>query len=86
MGNGPVPGGGEVSGPTLIRKIDPIYSQDGMVRRIRAEWPGGATPRVIATGGLAALIAPLSSSIEQVDRDLTLRGLMLAAGHLGLEW
>jgi type III pantothenate kinase len=61
-------------------------SVDGMVRRIRAEWPGGATPRVIATGGLATLIAPLSTSIEQVDRDLTLRGLMLAAGHLGLEW
>ena len=59
---------------------------DGMVRRIRAEWPGGATPRVVATGGLATLIAPLTESIEEVDRDLTLRGIMLAASHLGLDW
>jgi type III pantothenate kinase len=59
---------------------------DGMVRRIRAEWPGSATQRVIATGGLATLIAPLTESIEEVDRDLTLRGIMLAAGHLGLGW
>jgi len=59
---------------------------DGMVRRIRAEWPGGAVPRVVATGGLAKLIAPLTRSIEEVDPDLTLRGVMLAAGYLGLGW
>lgn len=59
---------------------------DGIIRRIRAEWPGGGTPRAIATGGLAKLVAPLTSTIEDVDPDLTLRGLMLAAGHLGLTW
>ncbi|MGE5232363.1 MAG: type III pantothenate kinase [Deltaproteobacteria bacterium] len=59
---------------------------DGIIRRIRAEWPGGGTPRAVATGGLAKLIAPLTSTIEDVDPDLTLRGLMLAAGHLGLTW
>jgi type III pantothenate kinase len=59
---------------------------DGIVRRIRAEWPGGGSPRAIATGGLAKLVAPLTSTIEEVDPDLTLRGLMLAAGHLGLSW
>ena len=59
---------------------------DGIVRRIRAEWPGGARPRVVATGGLATVVAPLTTSIEETDPDLTLRGLRLAAGHLGLEW
>ena len=59
---------------------------DGMVRRITAEWPMASRPRVVATGGLASLIAPLSSSIELTDLDLTLRGLRIAARHLGLEW
>jgi type III pantothenate kinase len=59
---------------------------DGMVRRISAEWPGGKKPRVVATGGLASIVAPLTTTIELTDPDLTLRGLRLAAGHLGLEW
>jgi pantothenate kinase type III len=41
---------------------------------------------VVATGGLATVVAPLSSAIEETDPDLTLRGLRLAAGHLGLAW
>ncbi len=59
---------------------------DGIVRRIRREWPGGAEPGVIATGGLARIVGPLTQSIERVDPDLTLRGLSLAAAHLGLVW
>lgn len=59
---------------------------DGIVRRIRAEWPGGGVPTVVATGGLAVVVAPLSSTIETVDRDLTLQGLRIAAGHAGLSW
>jgi type III pantothenate kinase len=59
---------------------------DGLVRRIKAEWPGGATPRVVATGGLARLVAPLSREIESVEPELTLVGLRLAAGALGLTW
>lgn len=59
---------------------------DGIVRRIRAEWPGGKSPKVIATGGLADAVAPLTSSIEAVDPDLTLQGLRIAARHLGLRW
>lgn len=59
---------------------------DGMVRRITAEWPGGRRPRVVATGGLASVVAPLTSTIELTDPDLTLRGLRIAAGHLGLVW
>jgi type III pantothenate kinase len=59
---------------------------DGIVRRIRAEWPAGGSPRVVATGGLAAVVAPLTTSIEKIHPDLTLQGLRLAAGHLGLHW
>jgi pantothenate kinase type III len=32
---------------------------------------------VIATGGLAATIAPLAKGIEKVDEDLTLEGLRM---------
>jgi type III pantothenate kinase len=59
---------------------------DGMVRRISAEWPTPTKPRVVATGGLASIVAPLTSTIELTDPDLTLRGLRIAAHHLGLEW
>jgi type III pantothenate kinase len=59
---------------------------DGMVRRINAEWPGGKKPRVVATGGLAPIVAPLTTTIELTDPDLTLHGLRIAAGHLGLGW
>lgn len=48
---------------------------DGIVTAMRGEL--GAEARVIATGGLAGLIAPHSSTIEKVDPDLTLEGLRL---------
>ena len=48
---------------------------DGIVDRIRAEL--GAEARVVATGGLADLIAPHSRTIELVDPLLTLEGLRL---------
>jgi type III pantothenate kinase len=63
-----------------------VDAVDGIVGRIRAEWPGGRRPGVVATGGLASVVAPLSSTIERTDPDLTLRGLHIAATHLGLEW
>ena len=59
---------------------------DGLVRRIRAEWPNSGKPHAIATGGLAGLIVPLTREIESVHPDLTLTGLRLAAGALGLSW
>src|SRR6266496_393533 len=59
---------------------------DGLVHRIRAEWPGGRRPGVVATGGLAPVVAPLTTSIESTDPDLTLRGLRIAASYLGLQW
>jgi type III pantothenate kinase len=58
----------------------------GLVRRIVAEWPGGGSPFVVATGGLAPLIAPLVPEIERVEPRLTLIGLRIAAEHLGLTW
>jgi type III pantothenate kinase len=48
---------------------------DGIVERIRAEL--GDTAKVVATGGLADLIAPHAKTIERVDPDLTLEGLRL---------
>ena len=48
---------------------------DGIVAAIRREL--GAEARVIATGGLASLIAPHSGTIERVDPDLTLQGLRI---------
>ncbi len=48
---------------------------DGLVARVRAEL--GADAPVIATGGLAEMMAPLCETIERVDLDLTLRGLAI---------
>jgi type III pantothenate kinase len=48
---------------------------DGIVKAIRGEL--GVEARVIATGGLAELVAPHSSTIESVDPFLTLDGLRL---------
>lgn len=70
-----------IRGGVLFGAADAV---DGMVRRIRAEWPTAGRPKVIATGGLAALLAPLTTSIEVVDPDLTLHGLRVAATSLGL--
>lgn len=53
-------------------------SIDGLVRRIKAEWPRPATPWVIATGGLSETFQPLCREWNQVDPYLTLRGLQLA--------
>jgi type III pantothenate kinase len=48
---------------------------DGIVRRIKDE--AGTAPMVVATGGLARLIAAESQEIEVVDNDLTLEGLRI---------
>jgi type III pantothenate kinase len=53
-------------------------SIDGIVRRIKAEWPRPGAPLVIGTGGLAELFAPLCRSFDEVDPHLTLYGLSLA--------
>lgn len=48
---------------------------DGVLEQMIAEL--GEKPRVIATGGLASLIAPASRFIEEIDLTLTLEGLRL---------
>jgi type III pantothenate kinase len=72
--------------PTVIGKTTSAALQSGLVYgfagqvdaivgRIRQEL--GADAPAVATGGLADLIAPHSSTIEKVDPDLTLEGLRL---------
>jgi type III pantothenate kinase len=48
---------------------------EGIVRRIKREL--GGKPRVIATGGLAQIIARETPMVEVVDPQLTLVGLRL---------
>lgn len=50
-----------------------VEQVDGLVRRIKSET--NSTPKVIATGGLAKLMAEESNTIEDVDPHLTLQGL-----------
>jgi type III pantothenate kinase len=53
-------------------------SIDGIVRRIKREWPGGNVPLVIATGGLAETLRPYCEELELVEPFLTLHGLRMA--------
>ncbi len=48
---------------------------DGMVARMAKEM--AVEPKIIATGGLAPLIAEVSNTIELVDQSLTLNGLKI---------
>ncbi len=52
---------------------------DGIVGRIRDEL--GEHAPTIATGGLASTIVPLTTTIDEVDDQLTLTGLRLLYEH-----
>ena len=52
---------------------------EGLVARIRAEYD--ADLKVIATGGLASLVAEGTATIGHIDPDLTLEGLRLLAAR-----
>jgi type III pantothenate kinase len=54
-----------------------VDSIDGIVRRIKKEWPGKKAPLVIATGGMAETVRPHSTELELVDPFLTLKGIRL---------
>jgi type III pantothenate kinase len=54
-----------------------VDSIDGIVRRIKKEWPNGGSPLVIATGGMAETVRPYSGELEVVDSFLTLKGIRL---------
>jgi type III pantothenate kinase len=51
---------------------------DGLVRRIKAEWPSTAVPLVVATGGLATTFKPFCRELDLVEPYLTLQGLCIA--------
>lgn len=53
-------------------------SIDGIVRRIKREWPRPERPMVIATGGFAEVVAPLCEEFDRVEPWLTLQGLQMA--------
>ena len=52
---------------------------EGLVARIQAEYGGGL--KVLATGGLAPLLAEGTTVIQTIDPDLTLDGLRLLAAR-----
>ena len=77
----------EVSCPPLVIAKNTVNSMqsglffgyvglvDGIVGRMKQE--SKDTPWVMATGGLASLIAPHSETIDEVDNSLTLEGLRI---------
>jgi type III pantothenate kinase len=58
-----------------------VDSIDGIVRRIKDEW-GRPDALVVATGGLAPLIAPHCRTVDVIEPFLTLYGLEMAHRHL----
>jgi type III pantothenate kinase len=54
-----------------------VDSIDGIVRRIKKEWPNPTKPLVLATGGMAEAIKPYSTELEVVDPFLTLKGIRI---------
>ena len=77
----------EIALPPKVVGRNPVHSMqsgivygyaglvDGLCARLKKEL--GYPCRVVATGGLAKLIAPQTEAIEHVDNDLTLTGLRL---------
>jgi len=59
-----------------------VDSVDGIVRRIREEW-NRPDAFVVATGGIAPLLAPHCATVQHVEPLLTLHGLRFALEHLG---
>jgi len=57
---------------------------DGLVHGIKNEMipDGGEEFRVVATGGMARLIAPYATMIQEIDPLLTLKGLEIIFNHL----
>jgi type III pantothenate kinase len=55
---------------------------DGIVRRIKKEWPRAQEPMVIATGGFAETMSSLCTTFDRVEPYLTLQGLQIAHGIL----
>ncbi len=58
---------------------------DGIVRRIKGEWPRAGDPLVVATGGLAEVLQPFCTTFDIVAPHLTLDGLRMAFDLLSPE-
>jgi len=71
----------QVVGKNTVASIQSgvVYGYVGLVDGICARMSDelGFSPKVVATGGLAALIAGISKAISEVDEHLTLEGLRL---------
>ena len=74
---------GAVIGQTTVNAIQSglfygyVEMVDGLVRRIQGELAGGGRATVIATGGLADILASEITAIDHVEPNLTLEGLRL---------
>jgi type III pantothenate kinase len=55
---------------------------EGLVKRLRADIPGGANAKVIAHGGLAGVMSKVTPSIDIIAPNLILDGLNIAWGRL----
>jgi type III pantothenate kinase len=53
-------------------------SIDGIIRRIKREWPTATTPHVVATGGLAPMFQRVCHEFDAIDGALTLKGIQIA--------
>ncbi len=77
---------GRVIGKDTIESIKSgiIYGNaamvDGMVERIAKEME--TKPKILATGGLAPLIADVSQTIEKIEQSLTLYGLKIISNFI----
>ncbi len=58
-----------------------VSAIDGIVERIVSEW-GPTDPLVVATGGLAEVVAPHCRTVERVEPILTITGLALADRYM----
>ena len=54
-----------------------VDSIDGLVRRLKKEWPNKSVPLVVATGGMAPAVKPHSTELDLIDPYLTLKGIRL---------
>ena len=58
-----------------------VSAIDGIVERILAEWKP-TDPLIVATGGLAEVVAPHCKTVERVEPFLTITGLAIADRYL----
>lgn len=58
-------------------------SIDGLVRRLKGEWPRDGVPVVVATGGLCEVFARHCKEFDQVDPFFTLKGVLIGFEFLG---